>query len=848
LILEISGVFSPVHPVSFYDPMTRSFSQMVCLLLLAGDFESKADLTPAQVAALPPPADQPIVFSRDIQPLLQRSCVKCHGNGKRKGGFSIDTRETLLKGGESGPAIVPGKSEASHAIELVTSTDPEMVMPKKGSKLKPAEISLLRAWIDQGAAWETGFTFKKPPVRLEPRRPEIPSSRAGSGLTNPIDLFLQSYFETNHVQVSTVVSDRLFQRRVTLDVIGLLPTPEEMAAFEADKRADKRERLVDSLLADSKRYAENWLTFWNDALRNDYKGTGYIDGGRKQITPWLYAVLATNLPFDEMVRELINPTPASEGFVKGIVWRGVVNASQRPEIQAAQNISQVFMGVNLKCASCHDSFINDWELADAYGLAGIYADHALEMYRCDKPTGEMAKLKFLYPELGAIDADLPHAQRLKQLAEIMTQQKNGRLGRTMVNRLWARFLGRGLVEPVDEMDNPPWHADLLDWLAADFAEHHWDLKHAMRRILTSQAYQLPAVGLSGPEAKEFVFRGPVVRRLSAEQFADAISEITGIWGALPANTDINFQAGQSRSGKDKARVEPRWIWTNAGASSNAPVGHVFFRKFVYLPRRPSEALVLAACDNEFKLFVNGKEAGSGKEWSKPKLIDVRSHLVEGLNLFAVAAENSRGQTNAPNPAGFNLYARIRDRSAGASESILDFGSDSSWLASDKAADGWQKPDFKAAGWLYAVEAGGLDSAPWNLKRGFEQSFAVASEFGKVRAALRTADPLMVALGRPNREQVITMRPTAATTLQALELTNGRTLAEELDRGASQLVSDSGGSGRALVERLYQFGLGRKPTAAELEAADQLVGERPQKETVADLLWAMTMLPEFQLIY
>jgi hypothetical protein len=103
------------------------------------------------------------------------------------------------------------------------------------------------------------------------------------------------------------------------------------------------------------------------------------------------------MPYDKFVAELVNPTEASAGFSKGIVWRGVVNASQVPAMQAAQNISQVFMGVNLKCASCHDSFINDWTLADSYALANIYSDEPLEIFHCDKPTGRKAGLQFFIP-------------------------------------------------------------------------------------------------------------------------------------------------------------------------------------------------------------------------------------------------------------------------------------------------------------------------------------------------------------------------------------------------------------------------------------------------------------------
>src|ERR1041385_2147744 len=130
------------------------------------------------------------------------------------------------------------------------------------------------------------------------------------------------------------------------------------------------------------------------------------------------------MPYNQFVSELSNPRPEAEGFVKGIVWRGVVNASQTPQMQAAQNISQVFMGVNLKCASCHDSFINDLSLEDAYGLAGMYADGPLEMVHGNKPTGKKPDWKFISPELGAIDPQADNPARLKRLAEIITQRQD----------------------------------------------------------------------------------------------------------------------------------------------------------------------------------------------------------------------------------------------------------------------------------------------------------------------------------------------------------------------------------------------------------------------------------------
>jgi len=275
-------------------------------------------------------------------------------------------------------------------------------------------------------------------------------------------------------------------------IVARLPSAEQLGAFEKDTAAEKRASLVRSLLADKRGYAEHWLTFWNDLLRNDYKGTGFIDGGCKQITGWLHAALRENKPYDRFVAELVNPGYASEGFTSGILWRGNVNASMLPPMQAAMNVSQVFLGVNLKCASCHDSFINDWALADCYGLAAVYTDDKLELVRCDKPRGKTAKVRFLYPEIGSIKAGLERTARTQCLAELMLSPKNGCLSRTIVNRLWARLLGRGLVEP-------------LDWLAEDLVAHGWDLKHTIEMILTSQAYALPSTEGPKDEKEAFIF-------------------------------------------------------------------------------------------------------------------------------------------------------------------------------------------------------------------------------------------------------------------------------------------------------------------------------------------------------
>ncbi len=490
--------------------------------------EGTGDGTNFTLASVKGPLTEPQIqeLNLEVRSIFAHNCYSCHGEGKTKGELRLDKKEFIFKGGKHGPVIEAGKPESSEIIRRITlPTGHKEAMPTKGKRLTEKEISILEYWIKQGAPWPSGTEKSIYRVaELAPRMPILPPATAE--FPQPIDRLVNTYFQKNKLTWKPIVDDRTYIRRVYLDVIGLLPTPENIQVFEADTRPDKREQLVNNLLSRNEDYAQHWLTFWNDALRNDYSGTGFITEGRFDITKWLYASLKTNKPYNTFVKELISPTKASEGFIRGIQWRGTINASQRTEMQAAQNVAQVFLGLNLKCASCHDSFISDWKLEDAYAFANVFADSTLEIHHCDKPTGKLAGRGLLFKELGQIKETPITKKRLKELADFLVQPKDGRLYRTLVNRVWAQLMGRGIVEPVDAMDNMPWSQDLLDYLAADFASNAYDIKKLMYAILTSKTYQLPSTGVKDAglvTAPAYVFDGMLRRRLTAEQFADAVS-------------------------------------------------------------------------------------------------------------------------------------------------------------------------------------------------------------------------------------------------------------------------------------------------------------------------------------
>jgi uncharacterized membrane protein len=473
--------------------------------------------------------EQQLKLLGEVRAIMAHSCYSCHSEEKVRGDLRLDSREFVFAGGESGAIIIPGSASNSEFVRRISlPKDHDDVMPSKGKLLTDKEIALISLWIDKGAPWPEGAEHQNifRVADLAPRTPDLPA--AEPGIDTEVDLFVNDYFKVNQIAWKDQVDDRTYLRRIYLDVIGLVPTPEELERFEADTRLDKRELKVKELLSREDDYAMHWLTFWNDALRNDYTGTGYITGGRHNITDWLYKSLKGNKPYNEFVKELLNPTDASKGFIEGIQWRGTVNASQRTEMQAAQNVGQVILGLNLKCASCHDSFTSDWKLDDAYAFANVFADDPLEVARCEVPTGKYAGTRILWEELGEIDSAASRSVKLQQMAEYLTQPANGRIYRTLVNRVWAQLMGRGIVEPVDLMDNEPWSQDLLDWLASDFVANNYNVKDLIFKITTSKAYQMPSVGKSDVNeliAEDFKFEGMVRRRITAEQFSDAISQV-----------------------------------------------------------------------------------------------------------------------------------------------------------------------------------------------------------------------------------------------------------------------------------------------------------------------------------
>jgi len=792
-------------------------------------------------------AQKAIDFAHEIVPILRKNCAECHAGDNRKGSFSINTRSEVLKGSENGPVLEIGKADASRLVELVLSEVEGERMPPEGKRLEKNEVDLLKRWIDGGMAWDDGFAFKAPAYEppLKPRKPELPAARAGR--THPIDRIIDGYLAASESKTPDPISDSVFARRVSLDLIGLLPETSSVEAFLVDGSGKRRPAFIDKLLADDEAYAEHWLTFWNDILRNDYGGTGFITGGRKQISGWLYNSLLNNKPYDRFVRELIAPpNDESRGFIEGIKWRGEVSAGQTVEIQFAQSVGQSLLGINLKCASCHDSFVDRWKLDEAYGLAAIYSSRELEIHRCDKPIGRTAKAKWLFPELGDVDATATPQERLRQLAALLTHPENGRFTRTIVNRLWHRMMGRGIVHPTDSMQTEPWSSDLLDMLATDFVEHGYDLKQTLRFIANSSAYQSQTEVLTvDSETQAYRYQGPRAKRMTAEQFVDTVWQLTE---AAPTRMDAAFLRGKvSPEVARTLALTAKWIWSSDVQSAPHAAGEKrSFRKRFELQKGFGHAGAVVNCDNKFTLFLNGKKIASGDNWESPTAVRLQG-LVVGQNELLVVAEN---QGSEPNPAGLFFEARAwaENKSPESESPLLSIASDSSWEWTEKTPRDNGKFGKEPDDWRPAVLIAAQDTwAAANSKHQFELARSAYVKAAMVRASLLKSDPMTRALGRPNRDQIVSMRPNELTTLEAMELANGSILSKTLSTGAENLLKRSWPSRIAFTEWLYRFAFSRTPNKEELAVASELLGNELSARGIEDLLWVVIMQPEFQLV-
>ncbi len=448
-------------------------------------------------------------YFRDIKPLLETRCYDCHQGTKAKGGLRLDQLAGALQGGEEdGPAITRFKPEASALLQRIRTHDEDAVMPPKGERLNAGEIALLETWIKQGGAW-----------------PE---------------------FKVSTLELPPLADDLTFLRRVSLDTIGVPPSEDEIRAFLDAPDGERRSKAIARLLADP-RWADHWTGYWLDVLAEN---PNLLSGSLNNTGPfrwWIYEALLDDVPMDAFVTGLIRME--GSGNLGGPAGFAIAGQNDAPLAEKGAILASAFLGVEMKCARCHDAPAHESKQEQLFQLAAMLnqkpvrvpASSSVPMDKLHaggrkaliqvtlkpdtdvKPVWPFAKFN---DEAAASSLAADPKNSRDKLAAQITAPQNERFAEVMVNRIWQRIMGRGLVtNPADWEKSESTHPALLRWLAREFVRSGYSVKAVSRLIMASHAYQ--RASLPDLEEVEPLFVAPAPRRMAAEQIVDALFSTTG---------------------------------------------------------------------------------------------------------------------------------------------------------------------------------------------------------------------------------------------------------------------------------------------------------------------------------
>lgn len=520
---------------------------LVAAVLLPGFVSPRvahSDETPPVQAKASPEALA--FFETKIRPVLANNCYSCHGKDAQIAGLRLDSREALIKGGDSGTSLVPGDPEKSLLLQVVRHSG-KIKMPQ-GGKLKDSEIADLAEWIKMGAPWtpkaaanaggtgkpSTVSTLSAPLWSLQPvKKPVLPAVKNAMWCKAPLDRFILARLEAKKIAPMSPADKRTLLRRATYDLTGLPPALAETAAFLADKRPDAYERAVDRLLA-SPHYGERMARLWLDIARYaDTKGYMFQED-RNYPNAYTYRDWVTNafnrdVPYDQfIVRQLAADRLPLGDDKSDLAALGFLTVGRRflnnmPDIMddRIDVTMRGFQGFTVACARCHDHKFDPIPTQDYYSLYSVFASTkevspeiskqpvrvAMAVEDVEKPgegrifkrgnpgnLGDVAPRRFL---LALSPKNQPRPEwtagsgRL-ELARSIASPQNPLTARVFVNRVWRWHFGQGIVRtPSDfgKQGEKPTHPELLDYLASQFVADGWSVKKLHRRILLSATYQ-----------------------------------------------------------------------------------------------------------------------------------------------------------------------------------------------------------------------------------------------------------------------------------------------------------------------------------------------------------------------
>ncbi len=509
-------------------------------------------------------------WSDHVEPVLREHCVECHSQTKSKGGLDLSTFQLALRGGARGPGFVPGRPDDSNLyVFLKAGADPHMP-PRR--QLSNEHIALVRTGIEKAGAIKPSDAASAAWTSPAPQKPRVPAWVPPTNMapSDVIDDFVERGWKERRARPAAMASDNAFLRRVYLDLLGRIPSPDESVAFHRLKPRKRRAALVESLLQNPE-HARHLAEVFDYVLMRR-PGKGLEDQRRAQgWLGFLESSFQRNRPWNDVVRDIIVARPAQPSE-RGLV-QFLYERQNNPQAMA-EALAPVVFGVQIQCAQCHDHMVareikqaHYWGMVAAFnrtknvdadsgpGLAESAIGGFVSFANLRKES-QPARMVFFngrsidepWPAEGIKEVDAPEKYRVppppdkqkpvapavpvfsrrEALADAVTRD-NPLLARATVNRVWALLFGRGLVHPVDLMDSkhPPSHPDLLDWLASDFEQHQFDIRRLVRTIVLSRAYQLDSRPASKNAPPDDAFARALEKPLSAEQLLRSLLIATG---------------------------------------------------------------------------------------------------------------------------------------------------------------------------------------------------------------------------------------------------------------------------------------------------------------------------------
>ncbi len=470
--------------------------------------------------APPPRVDDPVVQSLAIEPgdavLSRKAHVALRVRAALSDGSTRDvTRQALYESNE------PDVAEVSPSGVIQTND-------------RGGLFAVMVRYGDQFGVFHGTVPFHNPG--------SVASNTDGDRDRSWVDRLLRQQWSELGIEPSPPADDATFLRRASLDICGTIPTPEEVRAYLADTPPDKKARLIDRLL-DRPEYASLFGLKWADILKN--RGGGYSTNqqraGTSLFAAWIREAIGSNMPYDRFATEILTAVGSQE-VNPPTVWYRSVRTSQ----DYVESISQAFLGVRVQCAQCHHHPAERWSQDDYYGLAAVFARVGRKGGFADAevPTNQTifvasegrvqnprTKRTMTPRPLGGPDFSVGRFDDPRvSLARWMTDPENPYFARTMANRIWGHFFGRGLIHPIDDArsTNPPSHPELLDALARDFVQSGYDVKHLIRVCCNSKAYALRSEPNATNRDDHQTFARYYPKRLQAEVLLDAFSDALGV--------------------------------------------------------------------------------------------------------------------------------------------------------------------------------------------------------------------------------------------------------------------------------------------------------------------------------